>query len=426
MNQIAQLDVAPRPLPAPPASRRRGAVQRIIALHGMSSFCYGLVFPFTGIFLADRPGIGTHGVALYYGVAGVANLAVALVLATGLLRPPRVALGLTGNLLSFAGYLLLPSVGSLSAVGLAAAAAGAGQGCFLAAVIPIVNSLVPEADRRQVFARRYQVLNATLALGSLAAGAVITASSRDVIPWLFVVNAIGYLPIAWALFRARGAAEAVEQARAAEEAGSTAFPVALLLKASLAVSMFQFGVYLLGYSQLEATAPLVTDKLMHIGLGWISLLIAVNVAVIVAAQKWVTRLLERHAEVVGLRAAIALWVVGYLVVGALTFAPPPLPLAGLLLYGVLFALGECAYSCSYHPWLISKVPDAELMRANALSNSMMGIGLFFGPSIGVVLVGTGSASVVWLTLGTLCGLVGVTTVRRRRAGSAAERTRVPS
>jgi MFS family permease len=101
-------------------------------------------------------------------------------------------------------------------------------------------------------------------------------------------------------------------------------------------------------------------------------------------------------------------------VGALTFAPPPLPLAGLLLYGVLFALGECAYSCSYHPWLISKVPDAELMRANALSNSMMGIGLFFGPSIGVVLVGTGSASVVWLTLGTLCGLVGVTTVRRRR------------
>jgi hypothetical protein len=42
---------------------------------------------------------------------------------------------------------------------------------------------------------------------------------------------------------------------------------------------------------------------MHIGLGWVSVRIAVNVAVIVA-------------EVVGL---------------------PPLPLAGLLLYGVQFA-----------------------------------------------------------------------------------------
>jgi hypothetical protein len=193
----------------------------------------------------------------------------------------------TGNLLSFTGYLVLPSVGSLSAVGLAAAAAGVGQRCFLAAVIPTVNSLVPEADRREVFARRYQVLNATLALGSLVAGAVITASSRDVIPWLFVVSAIGYLPIAWALLRARTAARSCEQAQAAAQPHSTAFPLALLIKASLAVSLFQFGVYLFGYSQFEATAPLATDKLMHIGLGWISVLIAVNVAVIVAAQKWV-------------------------------------------------------------------------------------------------------------------------------------------
>ena len=153
------------------------------------------------------------------------------------------------------------------------------------------------------------------------------------------------------------------------------------------MSLFQFGVYMFGYGQFEATAPLVADKLMHIGLGWISVLVAVNVAVIVAAQKWVTASLERHAEVVGLRIAIGLWVAGHLVVGALTFSPPPLPLGGLLLYGVLFVLGECAYSCSYHPRLIFKVPDAELMRANALSNSMMGIGLFFGPSIRVVLVG---------------------------------------
>jgi hypothetical protein len=414
MDQIAQPEEAAPPLAVAAGSPPRGAANRIIALHGVASFCYGLVFPFTGVFLADRPGIGTHGVALYYAVAGVANLAVALVLATGLVRPPRVALGVTGTLLSFTGYVLLPAVGSLPAVGLAAAANGAGQGCFLAAVIPIINSLVPEADRRRVFARRYQVLNATLALGSLVAGAVITASSRDVIPWLFVVSAIGYLPIAWALLRARTAARDAAVVHAAERPRSSAYPVALLIKASLAVSLFQFGVYLFGYSQFEATAPLVTDKLMHTGLGWISVLIAVNVAVIVTAQRWVTRWLEPYAEVVGLRVAIALWVAGYLVVGVLTFAPPPVRLAGLLLYGVMFALGECAYSCSYHPWLISKVPDAELMRANALSNSMMGIGMFFGPSIGVGLVATGSASVVWLALGTLCGLVGIATAQRRR------------
>jgi uncharacterized membrane protein len=79
-------------------------------------------------------------------------------------------------------------------------------------------------------------------LGSLVAGAAITALSRHVIPWLFVVTALGYLPIAWALFRARTVARACEQAQAAQRPRSTAFPVALLLKASLAVSLFQFGV----------------------------------------------------------------------------------------------------------------------------------------------------------------------------------------
>ena len=65
MDHITELPEAahPRPLAAP-TSPRRGAANRIIALHGVSSFCYGLVFPFTGIFLSDRPGIGTHGVAL--------------------------------------------------------------------------------------------------------------------------------------------------------------------------------------------------------------------------------------------------------------------------------------------------------------------------------------------------------------------------
>jgi hypothetical protein len=49
----------------------------------------------------------------------------------------------------------------------------------------------------------------------------------------------------------------------------------------------------------------------------------------------------------------------------------------------------------------------------------MGIGLFFGPSIGVALIGTGSSAAVWLTLGALCASVGLTTVRVRRRRTAA-------
>jgi MFS family permease len=95
--------------------------------------------------------------------------------------------------------------------------------------------------------------------------------------------------------------------------------------------------------------------------------------------------------------------------GAGTFGTYEVRLAGLLLYAVMFALGECAYSCSFHPWLISIVPDSELTRANALANSMMGIGNFAGPSIGVVLALTGDASVVWFGLAVCCTVTAVLT-----------------
>jgi MFS family permease len=412
-------DTEPREAPTRPR-----AVHWIIFFHGISSFCLGLVFPFTAIYLSGEPGVGTGGVALYYGLSGAANLVVALVLATGLVRPPRVALGVFGNLLSCGGFLVLAavdSVGGMPLVVTAGLANGAGMGCFLAAIIPIVNSLVDDEDRRRIFARRYQVLNATLASGSLVAGLLVVAMSREAIRYLMLVNALGYLPLAATLLWHRRLTRARELARRDRTAtgddgsrGPARMPIALLLKASLAVSLVQLGVFLFGYSQFEVTMPLVADDLLRVSLGWVSVLIAVNVCVIVVAQSLVTRLLQPRAEAVGLRVAIGLWTGGYLLAGLTALAPTPVALAGLVAYAVLFALGECAYSCSYHPWLISRVPEQELTRANALSNSMMGIGLFAGPSVGVALVASGSATTVWLALAALCAVVSLGTVRLRR------------
>lgn len=420
MNQPT-LAAAPPP-PRRLASRKmRRVANRIIVFHGLSSFCWGLVFPYTAIYISDLPGIGTGGVAFYFGMAGGANLVLAAVLTLGLVRPPRVALGVLGCLLSFTGYLVLPAVASLPLLGVAAVANGAGQGAFLAAVIPIMNSLVDERHRRRLFARRYQVLNATLASGSMVAGLVVTALSRDVIPYLFVVNAVGYLPIAATLALTRkmqGAAQRERSEREAEAARAS-LSVAGLVKASLAVTLFQLGAYLLGYSQFEATVPLVVDKLMRVGLGWVSVVLTVNVAVIVLAQDLVTKLLERRSEVFGLRVAVGLWVGAYVLAGALSLTDPALALAGVLTYAVLFALGECAYSCSYHPWLISRVPEHELTRANAMSNSMMGIGLLTGPTIGVALLSAGSAPVVWFGLAGLTSMIMLSTLTRRRSAAAA-------
>ncbi|KMO96002.1 MFS transporter [Streptomyces roseus] len=420
-----------------PAALRRRSVNRILVLHGLSSFCYGMVFPFIGIHLASRPGIGTGGVAVYYGVSGLANLAVSLLLASAAVRLPRHALGITGLLLWVGCFLLLTGGDTLAAAAAAAVLGGAGQGCFMAAIIPIVNSLVPPEERRRVFARRYQILNATLAAGSLVAGLFLTVFSREAITWLLVANAVGYLPVALALGLARkvpGVPEVPEVSELPEvpqapeagavggapTAGAAPAPlgIGLLVRASLGAALFQFGAYAVGFSQFEATAPLVADRLMDTGIGWISVMLTLNVVSIVAFQRRITRLLEKRPEEHGLRIAVALWAAGLVVAGVTAFGPGPVRLAGLLAYAVLFGLGECAYSCSFHPWLISKVPDRELTRASALCNSMMGVGMFFGPSLGVLLIGGRHAAWVWLPLAALCGLVALTTVRRRARGAA--------
>ncbi|MEV7022110.1 MFS transporter [Kitasatospora sp. NPDC093558] len=404
-----------------PVALRRRSVNRIVVLHGLSSFCYGMVFPFIGIHLASLPAVGTTGVAVYYGVSGLANLAVSLLLASAALRVPRHALGILGLLLWVGCFLLLAGGGTLAGTAAAAVLGGAGQGCFMAAIIPIVNSLVPPEERRRVFARRYQVLNATLAGGSLVAGLFLTVFSGRAITWLLLANAVGYLPVALALALARRVPAVPENTEGAENTESTegtgraegSLGVGLLVRASLGAALFQFGAYLFGYSQFEATAPLVADRLMDTGIGWVSVMLTLNVVVIVTLQRPVTKLLEKRPEEQGLRIAVALWVAGLAAAGVTAFGPGPLRLTGLLLYAMLFALGECAYSCSFHPWLISRVPERELTRANALCNSMMGIGMFFGPSIGVMLIGTGQAAWVWLPLAGLCGIVALTTVRRR-------------
>ncbi|HEX6073723.1 MAG TPA: MFS transporter [Micromonosporaceae bacterium] len=387
-------------------------VNGLIATHGVSSFGLGLVFPYTAIYLADLPNVGTAGVALYYACTGGANLATALLLSAGVVRLPRVALGVLGTLLWFVGYGAMAFVSTYPEVVASGVAIGTGQGCFMAAIIPLVSSLVTAEERRAVFARRYAVLNVTLALGSLVAGALTIMLPRTVIPYFFIANAIGVLPLTVAMLVAgRRIRSADKLAEASGEARDepVVMPVLALWKLALPVATFQLAVYLFGFSQFEATAPLVSEKLMGMGLFTVSLMLVVNVVTIMVSQRFMTRLLESRTESTGLQVAVGLWVLGFVAAGAGTFGTYEVRLAGLLVYAVMFALGECAYSCSFHPWLISLVPDSELTRANALANSMMGIGNFAGPSIGVALALTGDPSVVWFGLAMCCTVVTIFT-----------------
>ena len=201
---------------------RPGRADVIIAAHGLSSVCYGMAYPYTAIFLAGRPSVGTVGVVIYYAASGTANLVMTLLLAVGWIRLPRVALGIMGNALWLSGYLLLAVAPSRPLVAVAAVGVGAGQGCFLAAVVPILNSLIAAEDRRRVFGRRYAVLNATLAAGSLVAGLIVAVTGARALSSFFVVCAIGIIPVAVAMLLAGRPGRVPGRRRAPVSRGSPA------------------------------------------------------------------------------------------------------------------------------------------------------------------------------------------------------------
>lgn len=380
----------------------------VIFLNGVSTFGSGLAYPFTAIYLASAPNIGIGGVAVFYGAAAVANLLVTAVLAAGWAKPPPALLGVAGTIMLALGWLGTPTAGSLVALAGTSAVIGAGQAGLSVAVVPVLNSLITADERRTIFARRYRAINIGLGLGAVVSGVTTGFFSADVVPWLLAANGLSYVPLTVVfVLLYRRAIVPVQQETAAGER-------VRLGPAVLLAGAFQLGAYLFAFGQFEATAPLVAVQLAGLDLAAVSVLLLVNTGVVVFGQKPVTSLLARRNEAFGLRVTVVLWAIAYGIAAMTSFGPTWLRLVGMVVFAFVFALGECAYSCSFHPWLIASAGEENVTRASALSSGMMGLGMAAGPSIGAALVLSGSAVVVWLVLAVLSVLTLLTVVDRKK------------
>jgi predicted MFS family arabinose efflux permease len=405
-----------------PGGRRFTTADALIWFNGLSAFGSGLVYPYTALYFSGHPGIGAAGVGIYYGASAAANLATTAVLATGRVRTPPVVLGLVGTLMLATGFLGTATAASQALLAVAVVFIGCGQGCLLVAMVPVLTALIPVDQRRTVFARRYRAINLGLGLGAVVAGTATGVLALSVVPWLFVCNALSYLPLAYAFHRIRGHRAATAESTAEAAAGETAGDRWRWLWGAGALAVaFQLGAYMFGHSQFEATAPLVAVDLMGIGLATVSGLLLVNTGVVVFAQSWVTKALSGRSEAFGLRVTVVLWALAYATAALAAFGDLPVRYAGLAVFAVVFALGECAYSCSFHPWLIGSVDQRHMTRMSALASGAMGVGTAVGPSVGVALTLLGDATAVWMSLASFCLLL-LCTIHTRRAAATERRT----
>ncbi|WP_234701197.1 MFS transporter [Streptomyces malaysiensis] len=390
--------------PRTPLGRRFGLLMGALLL---SSLGNGLCFPFTSIYISQLLGLGGRAAGGYFIAMAAASFAAAL--AGGPLAdrgsPHRV--GALGGAALAIGYALLAPADSVALVLASGVCVGAGFGLFYASIVGVVDRAVPESGCRAAFAIRHIVNNAGIGLGSVVAGLALHGADTPVgaLRWLYLANGLAALPLIAVILGVRPRTRPAPGNRPAtaerSEAGPTyrtllrARPMALLI---LAQALFA----IVGFTQIEATVPLLMHDRMAVTLGWVSTVVAANSFALIALQPLLRRHLERLPETVGLAAGPVLWAIAFGCGLGAALAGETAPAAvryGLLLaFAVVFAAGELMYSSAFYPLLLRWSGEEAVGRASALASLAWNLGTASGPPIGLFVVAHASAAGSWLAL----------------------------
>ncbi|MFD0444522.1 MFS transporter [Streptomyces indonesiensis] len=305
---------------------------------------------------------------------------------------------------------------------------GAGFGLFYASIVGIVDTAVPESGRRSAFAIRHIVNNAGIGLGSVAAGLALHGAATPVgaLRWLYLANGLAALPLIAVILGvrprtrpgspplpetgappqtpgSRGEASCIGKGQGGEKpAGRPTYRTLLRARPMALLILAQALFAIVGFTQIEATVPLLMHDRMAVTLGWVSAVVAANSFALIALQPLLRRRLERLPETVSLAAGPVLWTgafgcgLGAALAGEA--APAAVRYGLLLAFAVIFAAGELMYSSAFYPLLLRWSGEEAVGRASALASLAWNLGTASGPPIGLFVVANASATGSWLAL----------------------------
>ncbi|WKX70541.1 MFS transporter [Streptomyces sp. XD-27] len=421
---------------APERVGRRFVV--LMACLALSSLGNGLCFPFTSIYISQLLGLGSGGTGGYFIAMAAASFAAALLGGPLADRagPHKVA-ALGGTALGV-GYAMLAPAHGAPLVLASGACVGVGFGLFYAAVVGVVDAAVPERLRRTAFTVRHIVNNVGIGAGSVLAGLALHGADTPTatLRWLYVANAAAALPlvaVVWAV-RPRGGRNVVP--RAADGGGDSPTYRTLLRSGPMALLVLAQALFaIVGFTQIEATVPLLMHDRMAVTLGWVSAVVAANSFALVALQPLARRWFERLPETVSLAVGPVLWAAAFgcgLLAAVLgdggdgsggsdNGGGPAVRYGLLLAFAVLFAAGELTYSSAYYPLLLRWSGEAAVGRASALASLAWNLGTASGPPLGLFVIGHTPAAGSWLALAAGAGAAfAVAAALHRRAAAHVE------
>ncbi|MFF3689557.1 MFS transporter [Streptomyces sp. NPDC002187] len=385
----------------------------------VSSAGIGLVFPLTSIFISDHLGLGVAGASSYFVAMAVAGCAAAVIGGPRADRGSAAAVGAVGTFSLVLAYALLGAAHGIAPVTASGVLAGIGYGLQYAAITGVVSALVPTTLQRRAFVLRHVMTNVGMGAGATCGGLLLAGAARSAgtLRQLYEAGAAGSVPLALVFL----AAHRVHRARPAKPSPGPPAPGgdsyrALVRSRPLVLLLLGQALFAAaGFTQIEATVPLLLHHGMGIGLTGVSMVTAGNAFALLLLQYPVGARCERVAETSALMAAPLLWCAAF-GAGALAAASGTGAARTALLaaFATLFALGEIAYSSAFFPLLVRLSGPASLGRGSALSSLAWSAGTAAGPPVGIAVVTMTGTTVGWLALAAGAVAICGTTLLLRR------------
>jgi MFS family permease len=149
----------------------------------------------------------------------------------------------------------------------------------------------------------------------------------------------------------------------------------------------------------------------------VTLFITANAVVVAVIQPWVNRLVERIGGERALRGAILCWVLAT-PVGAITVLVSELSvqIGALVIYSVIFALGETLIAPSMQPLAAANAPENALASYTGSISLAHGIGNMVGPAMMLPLLALVGGAGYWaiVAAGSALGLLFLKLFTHRR------------
>ena len=370
---------------------------------GISGLALGLTMSYLMVYLHDGRGISLVVAGLALSGGGLSGFIFSAMAGTFIDRIGPLRSLQTGMVLQGLSAVAVALVRTVPEAFLAVAFAGMGPALFWPSQASMVAALVSGENRSRSFATQFMIVNAGVGIGEMVSGSVIHLYSVQSYVYVYVAEAL-ILFIAPLLlgFSFRNVRVQIHNPTdEADVSGPVDMPLgyrSVFANRSFRSFMYvHVGFVFFGYSQLEAAWAAYATQYAGATPRVVGLAFAANTGVIVLAQLYVGRLIDRFRRSRALVLAALGWVVTWLMAFFASFAA----LRGFWSDAILvcslgvFGLAETVYA-PVDTTLVNDLAPSNLRgRYNAVSSSGFAFASLFAAPLAGILLGSG-ISYAWV------------------------------